>query len=72
MLFNDKNGIRPIFRNRKQIEEDKKVRCKSKWWNKKDRKYTTVLFVPPPPPKGNLQSLIQKREEELNKYSKFY
>ena len=68
MLFNDQNGIRPLFRNRKQIEEDKKVRSKSKWWNKKGRKYTTILFVPPTP-QGELAKLIQKREEELNRYS---
>ena len=69
MLFNDQNGIKPLFRNRKQIEEDKKVRPKSKWWNQQGKNHTTVLFVPPTP-YGELARLIQKREEELNRYSK--
>ena len=69
MILNDQNGTKPLFRSRKLIEEDKKLNPKVKWFNKKGKYYTTVLFVPPTP-NGELAKLIQKREQELNRYSK--
>ena len=69
MIQNDQNGTKPIFRSRKEIKEDKKARSKEKWWNKKGKYYTTVLFVPPTP-NGEIAKLIQRREQELNRYSK--
>ena len=69
MVLKDQNGTKPLFRNRKQIEEDKRLSSKVKWFNKKGKCHNTVLFVPPTP-NGELAKLIQKREEELNKYSK--
>ena len=34
MTFDDPNGIKPLFRSRSLIEENKKVKSKSKWWHK--------------------------------------
>ena len=50
MLLNDQNGLKPLFRDRKQIEEDKKVKSKSKWWNKKGKKLHNCTFCTPNPP----------------------
>ena len=58
-----------MFRSRKLIEEDKKLNPKFNRFNKKGKCYTTVLFVPPTP-NGELAKLIQKREAELNRYSR--
>ena len=71
MVENDKNGIKPLYRNinwnskeRQQLKLDKK----SNWWNNAKSKiqYTSVLFVTPTPG-GVLVKELRKREAELNK-----
>ena len=80
MLLEDKNGTKPLFRNRnwnlKERTEQKNTK-KSNWFNnhkkeenqKSDIVYKSVLFVPPTP-KGELAKQLKQREAELNKNSK--
>ena len=72
MIDNDKNGSKPLYRNRAQILEDRRSKNigKQNWWKKKDTKFKTILFVPPTPG-SSLAKQIRKREEELNQHSKF-
>ena len=66
MMEDDISGKKPLYRNRDQIDCDKKVRqSKGHWWNKGKREYKAVLFVPPTP-NSELAKLMQKREAELN------
>ena len=74
MVENDKNGIKPMYRNRNwNSEERQKSKSKKKfsWWNNEKSKiqYTSVLFVTPTPG-GVLAKELRKREEELNKNDK--
>ena len=72
-IENDKNGVRPLFRDKARIISDQKLRCKNRvdWWNLPHHnnpdipKYTSILFVPPTPG-GNLAKQIQSREAEIN------
>ena len=66
MMEDDISGKKPLYRNRDQIDYDKKVRqSRGRWWNKGEQKYKAVLFVPPTP-NSELAKLMQKREAELN------
>ena len=66
MIEDDSSGKKPLYRNRDQIDCDKKVRqSKGRWWNKGTQQYKAVLFVPPTP-NSELAKLMQKREAELN------
>ena len=74
MLDDDKNGVKPLYRNRNwNSEERKNMKSKKKvnWWNSEKSKlqYKSVLFVTPTPG-GLLARELQKREEELNKNTK--
>ena len=71
MLDDDKNGRKPLYRNRNwNSEERKNLKAKKKvsWWNSERSKtqYKSVLFVTPTPG-GVLARELQQREEELNK-----
>ena len=54
-LEKDKQGIRPLFRNKAQILKDSANKKKHDWWNKaslknpKAQRFNTALFVPPTP-----------------------
>ena len=71
MVENDLKGIKPLYRNSEQIENDRSQQKKNRtqWWNKKGNNFSAVLFVPPTP-NAELAKLIQARERELNKNSK--
>ena len=72
-IENDKQGIRPLFRDKARIIEDQKLRGKGRvdWWNLPHEnnpdvpKYTSVLFVPPTP-RGVLAKMMQSREAAIN------
>ena len=69
----DKNQIKPMYRDRTWHSEERKVNKeerKHNWWNSKRAKvqYKSVLFVPPTPG-GVLAKEVSQREEELNKNS---
>ena len=57
-LDQDKDGSRPLFRDRERIISDKAQKSKVDWWNKgsqkdpKIPKFASVLFVPPTPGSG--------------------
>ena len=68
----DKDGSKPLYRDRQRILLDREERGSGiDWWNKACSKnpsaikYTSVLFVPPTPG-GMLAKLMQSREEEIN------
>ena len=73
MVEEDKNGTKPLYRNREWNKENR-VRDKEHKrnnWYKNDTKteekiYKSILFVPPTPGSGLLKEL-KSREEELNK-----
>ena len=72
-IENDKQGIRPLFRDKASIIEDQKLRGKGSvdWWNLPYEnnpdvpEYTAVLFVPPTP-RGVLAKMMQSREAAIN------
>ena len=77
MLEEDKNGTKPLFRNRQWNEKERleiKKNNKVNWFNrgkgydKSKIVYKSVLFVPPTP-NGELAKQLKEREEELNKNS---
>ena len=71
MIENDKKGIKPLHRNRKEMLKDKgaKLSPSYNWWNKSKVKFSSVLFVPPTP-NGELLRMMKKRESELNSNNK--
>ena len=66
-LENDRLGVKPLFRNRKEILHDRQKKKGSihRWWNKPTDKFNTVIFVPPTPG-GELLSRLKKREAEIS------
>ena len=49
-LEKDRNGVKPLLRNKHQIIADKKEKGVNKvnWWKRRDNyHYRAVLFVPP-------------------------
>ena len=73
MQEDDKNGTKPMYRNRSWNAEERKSKKNEKklnWWNSKKSKihYTSVLFVTPTPG-GTLARELRQREEELNRHS---
>jgi hypothetical protein len=71
MVENNKNGIKPMYRNRNwnsKERQESKLNKKSNWWNNPKSKiqYTSVLFVTPTPG-GVLAKDLRIREAELNK-----
>ena len=79
MLIEDRNGTKPLFRNRNwnlNERNDLKNRKKTNWFNNHKKKlenkseivYKSVLFVPPTP-RGELAKQLKQREAELNKNS---
>ena len=66
MLEEDAKGIKPLYRNRAEIEYDKSIRkSKGPWWNKGETKYKAVLFVPATPG-SELAKRIRAREAQIN------
>ena len=61
----DQNGIKPLFRPREMILEDRKAKKGKKysWWKIKD-KYNAIMFVPPTP-SGILLKMLRARAESL-------
>ena len=73
MQEDDKNGTKPMYRNREWNAEERKCKKNQKkknWWNSTHSKinYTSVLFVTPTPG-GTLAKQLRQREEELNRHS---
>ena len=72
MLEEDKNGTKPLFRNRDWNRENRlksKENKRNNWYKtgtKSGKTYKSILFVPPTPGSGLLKEL-KIREEELNK-----
>ena len=71
MIENDKNEIKPMYRDRNWNSKERqqsKLDKKSNWWNNAKSKiqYTSVLFVTPTPG-GVLAKELRKREAELNR-----
>ena len=77
MLEEDRNGTKPLYRNREWNRENRindKENKRINWYkNCKDKEtektYTSILFVPPTPGSGLLKE-IKNREEELNRNKK--
>ena len=73
-LEKDKQGIRPLFRNKAQILKDSANKKKHDWWNKaslknpKAQRFNTVLFVPPTPG-SKLAKMMRAKERTLNSNS---
>ena len=74
MLEEDKNGTKPLYRNR-TWNRDQRLKSKenkrNKWYKnstKTEKCYKTVLFVPPTPGSGLLKEM-RNREEELNRFN---
>ena len=67
MIENHNKGIKPIHRNRKQMQNDKgaKSGSGSTWYNKGKTKYSSILFIPPTP-NGVLLKMMRDREAILN------
>ena len=72
MVEEDKNGQKPLFRDRLwNFEERMKAKQSKKlnWYkNGKNSKYTSILMVPPTPGSVLVKEL-QRREEEVNRYN---
>ena len=75
MLEEDKNGTKPLYRNR-AWNRDERLKSKenkgNKWYKnntKPNKSYKTVLFVPPTPGSGLLKEM-RNREKELNRFNK--
>ena len=72
MLEDDKSGKKPLYRSRTWNKEERtnaKEHKKQNWWkNDPKSNFKSVLFVPPTPG-GVLAKEMQKREDELNKFS---
>ena len=72
MLEEDKNGTKPLFRNRDWNRENRlksKENKRNNWYKtgtKPGKTFKSILFVPPTPGSGLLKEL-KIREEELNK-----
>ena len=72
-LEKDRQGLRPLYRDRKRILADQKERGRGKvdWWNKtrggqqSQTVFSTVIFVPPTPGAA-LARKLQEREIMLN------
>ena len=75
MLKEDKEGTKPLFRNKEWNKEERskiKKEQKVNWYKgcgKKEIEYKTVLFVPVTKG-GKLVKELKQREEEINKFSK--
>ena len=75
MIEEDKNNVKPLFRDRfwNKEERDKVKKNKKVNWYKNEEKtkidYKSVLFVPPTPG-GVLAKELRKKEAELNRFSK--
>ena len=67
----DVKGIKPLYRSRKQIENDRLTNPKSKseWWKKDSQPFNTVIFVPPTPG-GKLAKMLREKEKQLGENSK--
>ena len=69
MLEEDRNGKKPLFRNKEWMREEREASKDDKkrnWYKDDKNSYKTVLFVPPTPG-GVLTKELKKREQELNK-----
>ena len=72
-LEKDRQGLRPLYRDRERILADQKERGRGKvdWWNKtrggqqSQTVFSTVIFVPPTPGAA-LARKLQEREIMLN------
>ena len=75
MLEEDKNGTKPLHRNREWNRENRlkyKENKRNNWYKngkETEKIYKSILFVPPTPGSGLLQEL-KNREEQLNKNNK--
>ena len=75
MLKEDKEGTKPLFRNKEWNKEDRaksKKAQKLNWYkgsSKSEIEYKTVLFVPVTKG-GKLMKELKQREEDINKFSK--
>ena len=73
MLEEDRNNVKPLFRDRlwkKEEREHSKKEKRLNWYKNeggKKIKYKSILFVPPTPG-GILVKQLKEREEELNKF----
>ena len=76
MLSDDKSGKKPLFRGKNWNKETRKVEKENKrknWYKFKNKDgivYSTVLFVPVTKG-GKLAKELQRREEEINRFSKY-
>ena len=71
MIKEDRNGIKPLYRDRNWKSEERQAEKQTKkrnWFRNENSMYKTVLFVPPTPG-SQLAKELQKRENELNKYN---
>ena len=72
MLEDDRNGTKPLYRNREWNRENRmndKENKRNNWYKngkETEKNYTSILFVPPTPGSGLLKEL-KNREEELNR-----
>ena len=75
IMKDDKEGIKPLFRDREWNKEERAKDKKNKklnWYNggsKNEIEYKTVLFVPVTKG-GKLVKELKQREEEINRFSK--
>ena len=82
MIEDDKEGIKPLYRDKewqKQVRKEEKEERKLNWYKNgkgettsnttNKTEYKSVLFVPVTKG-GMLAKELQKREEEINKFSK--
>ena len=73
MLEEDRNNVKPLFRDRlwkKEERENSKKEKKLNWYKNEGKtkiKYKSILFVPPTPG-GILVKQLKEREEELNRH----
>ena len=72
MVEDDRNNIKPLFRNRLLKKEERKASKENKranWYKNPEKgiNYKSVLFVPPNPC-GVLVKELKKREEELDRF----
>ena len=73
MLEEDRNNIKPLFRDRfwkKEERETSKKEKKLNWYKNEGKtkiNYKSILFVPPTPG-GILVKQLKEREEELNRH----
>ena len=74
MLEEDKNGTKPLFRDRSWKKEEREISKRNKklnWYKSEGKsgiKYKSILFVPPTPGGILAKQLKKNREEELNRH----